>query len=198
MKNLVKFLSVFWLLAVLLACTDKKDPQPAPAKADPVTPVTPLTPVTPAEKATIVYIVRHGEKGTNSATDPDLSAAGQARALTLRDSLQNDSLAAIYTTNYKRTRQTVAPTASAKNLTPIVYTPTIPAGLNALATKILNENLNKKVLIVGHSNTVLETIEALGATRPIAEVTDNDYNYFFKVTLKQNKTPVVEVKRYGN
>ena len=139
--------------------------------------------------------MRHAEKGTNSPTDPDLSTAGQARALVLKDSLNKVSVAAIYTTNYKRTQQTVAPTAAAKSLTPIIYQ---PSGLTALANKVLHDNLNQTVLIVGHSNTVLETIEAFNVARPIPGINESEYNYLFKITMKENKTPIVEVKRYGN
>ena len=188
MKNFIKLFSLIFLFGLFLACTSKDKepvtPQPAPADPQPVV----------AEKATVIYIVRHAEKGTNSPTDPDLSAAGQARALVLKDSLNKVPVAAIYSTNYKRTQQTAAPTATVKSLNPVIYDSN---DLKALADKILKDNLNQTVLIVGHSNTVLETIEAFQAQRPVAVVNDSEYNYLFKVTLKENKAPVVEVKRYG-
>ena len=185
----MKLLSLICLVGLFIACTSKDKDQPAPQE----TPEDPRPVV--VEKATVIYIVRHGERSTNHPTDPDLSAAGQARALVLKDSLNKVSVAAIYTTNYKRTQQTVAPTAAAKSLTPIIYSPT---DLNALAAKVLKDNLNQTILIAGHSNTVLETIEAFNLTRPIPIVNDSEFNYLFKITMKQNKTPVVEVTRYGN
>src|SRR4051812_35635630 len=135
MKSLIKFLTLFCLFGLFLACNSKEDrpaPHGTPEEAKPAV----------VEKATVIYIVRHAEKGTNNPTDPDLSAAGQARALVLKDTLNKVSLASIYTTNYKRTQQTVAPTAAAKNLTPVIYS---PSDLNALAAKILQDNLNKTV-----------------------------------------------------
>ena len=180
----MKFLSLVCLLGLFIACAASHKEIILPARDVP----------DPIEKATVIYIARHAEKSTNHPSDPDLSAAGQARALILKDSLNKISVAAIYTTNYKRTQQTVAPTAGAKGLTPIIYSPT---DLNALAAKVLKDNLNQTVLIAGHSNTVLETIEAFNLARPISIVNDSDYNYLFKITMKENKTPVVEVTRYG-
>ena len=110
--------------------------------------------------------------------------------------MSNVTLSAIYTTDYKRTRQTVAPTAQIKNLTPTIYDPF--TDLKVLASKIKQTYLNRSVLMVGHSNTVLETIEAFGAKRPIPAISETEYNYLFKITLKENKDPEVEIKRYGN
>lgn len=189
MKNVFKLLTLFCLFSLLLACNSKDDeavkPQPAP---QPVA----------VEKATVIYLVRHAEKGTNNPVDPDLSAAGQARAIALKDTLRKVEFSSIYSTNYKRTLQTIAPTASVNGLPPVIYDPLAPHGLDSLVTRILKANLYKTVLIVGHSNTVLETIEAFRAVRPIPVINESDYNYLFKVTLKENKAPQVEVKRYGN
>ena len=185
MKTITKLLSVLCLFGLFLACNTGHKEIITPAQDEPA----------PAEKSTVIYLVRHAEKATNSPTDPDLSAAGHLRAQVLIDTLSKIQLSAIYTSNYKRTRQTVAPTAQAKNLTPVVYNAN---DLAALAAKVMQENLNQTVLITGHSNTVLETIEAFKAKRPIAVINESDYNYLFKVTLKENKDPEVEVKRYGN
>lgn len=147
------------------------------------------------EKVTVIYIVRHAEKSTNHPSDPELSTAGFARAEVLKDSLSKKNIAAVYATSYKRTQQTGQPIASAKGLTISTYD---PGNIPALAAKVLKDNLNQSVLIVGHSNTVLETIEAFKATRPVSVINDSEYNYLFKLTIKENKAPVVEVKRYGN
>ena len=184
MKNLLKILSLFCLFGLVLACTSKNDETVAEPQ------------IIIPENATVIYVVRHAEKGTNHPSDPDLSAIGQARARALKDSMSDVTLSAIYTTDYKRTRQTVAPTAQIKNLTPTIYDPS--TDLKVLASKIKQTYLNRSVLMVGHSNTVLETIEAFGAKRPIPAISETEYNYLFKITLKENKDPEVEVKRYGN
>src|SRR5687767_7346778 len=102
MKNLLKLIPLFLFFGILLACTSKDD---AIAEEE----------IIIKDNATVVYVVRHAEKATNSPTDPDLSAAGQLRAVALKDTLSKVILSAIYTTNYKRTQQTATPTAQAKN-----------------------------------------------------------------------------------
>jgi hypothetical protein len=52
-------------------------------------------------------------------------------------------------------------------------------------------------LVVGHSNTVLESIEALGGTRPVATINDNEYDYFFVLTQAQDKKVLVRAEKYG-
>lgn len=183
MKALIKILKVFCLFGLLLACTSKNDETVAEPN------------IVVPDNATVIYVVRHAEKGTNDPVDPDLSAAGQARAQALKDSMRNVTLSAIYSTDYKRTQQTVGPTAQDKNLTPVLYQ---APELKILASKIKQTYLNRTVLIVGHSNTVLETIEAFGGKRPVPVINEHEFNYLFKITLKENRDPVVETRHYGN
>jgi broad specificity phosphatase PhoE len=182
MKKLLRLFIMILSFGIFASCGEKDKVTPAP------------TPAPEPEKSTVIYIVRHAEKSSNHPSDPDLSLTGIARAAVLKDSLAGKNIAAVYATNYKRTQQTGQPTASARNLTISTYD---AGNISAVAAKVLKDNLNQTILIVGHSNTVLETIEAFNATRPISVINDSEYNYLFKLTLKENKAPVVEVKRYG-
>lgn len=182
MKNLLKLFLLILTFGVFASCGEKDTVMPVP------------TPTPELEKATVIYIVRHAEKGTNSTTDPDLSTTGKARAEVLKDSLSDKNIAAVYATSYKRTQQTGQPIASARSLAISIYDPN---NLAALKTKVLKDNLNQTILIIGHSNSVLETLDAFNVSRPVSVINDSDYNYLFKLTLKENKAPVVEVKRYG-
>ena len=69
----------------------------------------------------VIVVVRHAERSDagsgGMAADPELSAAGQARAKALAAMLKDEKLTAIDPTEYKRTQQTAAPTASAQGLT---------------------------------------------------------------------------------
>ena len=149
-----------------------------------------------AQKSTFVYLVRHAEKVTNDPTnkDPLLTEQGYQRALGLAKKFKNQKLSAIYCTDYQRTKLTAEPTAEQKNLIIQIYDPKY---LNAFAEKILEEYKSKKLLIIGHSNTVLETIEALGGKRPIISISDNEYDYFFRVEISKEGLVTVKYERYG-
>src|SRR5438094_8272600 len=66
----------------------------------------------------IVVIVRHAEKATDGGRDPDLSLAGRARADELARILKDSGITAIFTSEFKRTQETAAPTATSTHVTP--------------------------------------------------------------------------------
>ena len=74
-------------------------------------------PVAAAQK--LVYVVRHAERadggappaGMTTPADPELSAAGAARAQKLAAMLADAGVTAIITTEFKRTKNTAAPLA---------------------------------------------------------------------------------------
>ncbi|MES3019457.1 MAG: phosphoglycerate mutase family protein [Bacteroidota bacterium] len=149
----------------------------------------------PAEK-TVVYIVRHGEKDVSDPknSDPNLSADGQERAKALVKRLKKEKFAAVYSTKYKRTNQTGRLVAEKNNLTIISYNPSDP---KALAELVKSKHKGQRVLIVGHSNTVLELAEAFGVTRPLAALTDDDYDFLFKVEIDHGGYASLTTGNYG-
>ena len=145
---------------------------------------------------TTVYLVRHAEKdSTSDPADQTLSAAGQVRARVLRQLLVRRHPAALFTTDTRRTRATLAPLAEATRLMPQVYNPKEP---NVLAARIREEYAGKTVVVVGHSNTLLPCIAALGGTLPVREIGDKEYRYLFTVRiLNGGPSPTVAVRHYG-
>lgn len=156
-------------------------------------------PAAPTGKAksnvTTIYLTRHAEKDTvGNPADPALSAVGQVRAQVLRKTLARKRPAAIFTTDTKRTRSTVAPLAAALKLEPEVYN---PKETTALALRLRRDYVGKTVVVVGHSNTLLPLIESLGGTPPVEEIGDNEYDYLFTVRITDGVLPTVEVRGYG-
>ena len=144
-----------------------------------------------AQKTT-VWIVRHAEKDTAyvNRQDPDLTATGQQRALDLAAYLQKENIIKVFSTDTKRTKQTAKHVKAPLE----IYNPKNLTGL----LEVLNQQVKgKSVLIVGHSNTVLETIEALGGKRPVPLLTDDDYDYIFKIELEASKSAVVSFYHFG-
>ena len=125
----------------------------------------------------IVVIVRHAEKATNGGNDPDLSSAGQARANELARILKDSEITAIFTTEFKRTQETAAPTATSAHLTPTVVAAKDTA---ALVAKL--HQLNGNALVVGHGDTIPNIVKALGINRPI-NIPDADYSELLIVIL---------------
>jgi broad specificity phosphatase PhoE len=73
----------------------------------------PLLLVTDANSAPVVFIVRHAEKASTGGKDPDLSVQGQKRADALAHILKDSQIRSVFVTEFKRTRETAAPTARA-------------------------------------------------------------------------------------
>jgi broad specificity phosphatase PhoE len=128
----------------------------------------------PAAAQSNVYVMRHLNTPAGQA-DPDLLPAGQRAAEALVAWFAGERPAAIYVTDYKRTRQTVAPLAARLGLIPIVYDPRDTPGLIA---RVRAEH--GPVLIVGHSNTVPDIVAALGGARP-APLVHEDFGDIWRV-----------------
>jgi 2,3-bisphosphoglycerate-dependent phosphoglycerate mutase len=146
------------------------------------------------DAATTVLLVRHAEKATDVRTsDPDLSAAGQARAQALAHVAGSAQVAAIYATQYKRTQQTVAPLAALLGLTPVQHP---AADVNGLAQAIRTNWSGRTVLVAGHSNTVPQIVTALTGT-PMAEIPDEQYDNLYVVVLPPEGGSQVTNLKYG-
>jgi broad specificity phosphatase PhoE len=128
-----------------------------------------LTPASlTAQTARVVHVVRHFDTPAGER-DPELTEVGTRRAQALVRWFAGKPLSAIYVTDWKRTRATVAPLVAARKLTPQVYDPATPA---ALIERV--RAATGPVLIVGHSNTVPDIVAALGGDKP-APLTHSDF-----------------------
>lgn len=144
----------------------------------------------------MVYLVRHAEKDISDPAnqDPDLTPEGLARAEALQELLQSEKVDALYSTNYLRTTNTLKPMAAARNLEIKKYAAHDFSGLKSL---IMQQHAGQTVVISGHSNTLLPIIEAFGAQKPVADITDNQYDYIFKLEVAPNGTATVHTDSYG-
>ena len=125
----------------------------------------------------VIVIVRHAEKATNGGNDPDLSSAGRARADALARILKDAGITAIFTSEFKRTQETAAPTATSTHVAPTVVTAKDTAGLVAKL-----HQMKGNALVVGHGNTIPNIIRALGINSAI-NIPGADYSELLIVTL---------------
>ncbi len=153
--------------------------------------------LTGCAKDTTIILVRHAEKGPGQ--DPSLTPAGQLRALALRDAIDGAGLSAIYVTNFQRTQQTAAPTATALGLTPTIVSisGTPEAHAADVAARVRARTSGSRILVVGHSNTVPLIMQQLGVTNP-PTIAESEFDRFFVLLRRKDAaTRVIEVQ-YGD
>lgn len=140
-----------------------------------------------------VIVVRHAERSDTGAggmaVDPDLSAAGHARAQQLATILRDVPLTAVFATELRRTRQTAEPTAKAHG----IDVTTIPAKDTAALLARL-KSARGTVLVVGHGDTVGPIVAGLGIAQGVT-VAENDFDNLFIVV--EGATPQLVHLRYG-
>jgi broad specificity phosphatase PhoE len=154
-----------------------------------------IGPVVAGPPVTTIYLVRHGEKDlTPGVADPLLTAAGEARAQALANKLAGKHPVALFTTDTRRTRATLAPLAVATRLTPLIYNAKEP---DDFAIRLYKEYAGHTVVVVGHSNTLLPLLAALGVKAPMLEIKDEEFDYLFKVELREGQPARLKVSHYG-
>ena len=130
-------------------------------------------------------------KKAEDAEDPALSLAGEERALRLATLLGDAEISRVLSTDFRRTRHTVKPLVSQQELELELYD---HRTLDRLAAALLQNGQNS--LVVGHSNTTPELVEALGgeAGEPFDEKTEFDRLYVLSV--KDSRVVTTSVLRY--
>ncbi len=154
----------------------------------------------PPPACTTIIIVRHAEQTDPKAADPPLSAAGAARATALAAAIAHSGVQAIYVTQFKRTKQTAAPSAA------LLHVPVTEVDVDLahvadyprqLARRVLTEHHGGIVLIVSHSNTVPGIVTAL-TNVPVHPIASTEYDRFTVVTAGAAGCQHVVQSQYGH
>ncbi|WP_051189429.1 phosphoglycerate mutase family protein [Daejeonella oryzae] len=145
-------------------------------------------------KETVIYIVRHAEKDVSnkSNSDPVLNAQGKIRAKDLVIALKKEKFDAVFSTAYKRSMETGAPTAQRSGLPVLNY-----SDIKELVNTVKNTYTNKTILVVGHSNTILDIAKAFDTQPPMETLQDDDYDFLLKVTINKHGKSELKISRYG-
>jgi len=145
------------------------------------------------DSVTTIFLVRHAEKVKDGSDDPILTPEGENRADELMYILKHVKLDAIFSTPYKRTKQTVLPTAREKSLEIQNYKP----GERGFLEKVLNSHSGSAVLIVGHSNTIPVLANELAGRKDYNDLNDTTYdNLFIAHVLPDGQTKIIRM-RFG-
>ena len=144
---------------------------------------------------TTVILVRHAEKKLEPENpDPDLSPEGLARAQEIARVFAAAGLNAIYTTQYKRTQQTVKPLADRIGLPVTVLD---SKQTDELVSRIQTNHRGQTILVAGHSNSVPVIVSVL-SNEKVPEIPDNEYDNLFIVTIYRFGKAKVTKLKYGN
>lgn len=144
-------------------------------------------------KKTIV-LVRHAERDGAMAAggDAELSAEGRERAIRLMLAIKKYKPHEIYSTSYKRTRQTAEPIASRRKVTVQTYDPTKQ---NELVDKIMLSK-TERFFVVGHSNTVPVLANLLLKKEVFRNLLETEHGVFWVIRMKKGAVTRVEVFPY--
>jgi 2,3-bisphosphoglycerate-dependent phosphoglycerate mutase len=111
-----------------------------------------------AQALTKIYVLRHANKAANGVDN--LNALGFTRAIDLKRYLAPTGINALFSTNFVRTRRTLQPMATA--LMPVRIYSDVPT----LITNIRSTLPGRRIVVVGHSNTVPQIITGCGCASP--------------------------------
>jgi broad specificity phosphatase PhoE len=146
---------------------------------------------------TTVLIVRHAEKASD-AEDSPLTEEGVKRAQALVGVASDAGVTAIYTTQFKRNRDTARPLSERLGI-PVTE---VPINLQSpgdygktLANTILEKHSGQTVVVVGHGNTIGSIVD--GLTGRESRLGDIQYSDLFIVTIAPSSPAKVLRAQYG-
>lgn len=141
-----------------------------------------------------VLLLRHADVDPPPGSAPDtlpLNAAGRERAATLLHVAGNAGVSAIFVSPALRTQQTVMPLAARLG----IATTQTPPSLQDFVQEVLSDVAGEVVLVAGHSNTVPQMIDALGAPSPDSPLQGHD-DLFVVTVIGEGEAHVARLK-YG-
>ena len=139
-----------------------------------------------------IYLVRHAEKLTGE--DPLLTTEGNKRAGDLMRALKDKKVDRIYVTEYHRTQNTGDSLRIYAGIDTVHYLS--DTSCIDLVNKIkANHDLNRTILIIGHSNTLPTIIRKLGLSDYSAEdIPSNEFDNLFLMRFKKGVPSITKTK----
>jgi phosphohistidine phosphatase SixA len=102
--------------------------------------------------------------------------------------LQQAGVTSIYSTEYRRTRQTAEPLASALG----IQITAVPASdVGGLVERL--KHSTGVSLVVGHSNTIPDIVKALDATGPV-RIADDEYDGLYVLIPRDGAAQLLQLK----
>lgn len=143
-----------------------------------------------AEAQRAIFLVRHGEKVDESA-DAALNGAGQARAVLLARMLRDSGVTTVFSSDFRRTRNTAQPLADALGL-PIRI---VPRDAPSVVRQLRALSSGETALVVAHSDTLPAILQGLGHRQTIG-IANEEYDNLFVVVPRAGAPPTLLRLRY--
>jgi phosphohistidine phosphatase SixA len=140
---------------------------------------------------TTVVLLRHAERQSLFDGDSPLAEAGLRRAEALVPLLEGFRPVALYTSDLRRTRQTLAPTAAKLGLVPSVRP---KDGSEALAAEILRDHRGRTVIVCWHHDLMKKIVRALGVKGPVPYWSLDTYDRLWIVRVPAAGDAVLETR----
>jgi 2,3-bisphosphoglycerate-dependent phosphoglycerate mutase len=147
-----------------------------------------------ASLVTTVILIRHGERNAPTPTNPDphLNAAGKARAKELIRIFGQSGIRAIYRSHFARSKETAQPLATHLGLPAIEMNEALQ-----IKNDIMSNHTGQTVLVIGHSDTVPDIINRLGAGN-LPLIDDSEFDNLFVVKIFGPGRASMTRLKYGN
>jgi broad specificity phosphatase PhoE len=138
-----------------------------------------------------IFLTRHAEKAEDTGDrNPELNEAGLRRAQNLANILSEADIELIYSTDFKRTLGTGLPLAEKLGIEISLYDSRDENFLN----KILLESGDKRILIIGHANTIPRMANQLIKKNTHPFLDETEYDKLFMVTMMGDLSDCVVIK----
>ncbi|TMP27731.1 phosphohistidine phosphatase [Pseudoalteromonas rubra] len=131
-----------------------------------------------------IVLVRHAEKMTGP--DPELTEQGHNRAQRLVTLLTPYKPTGLFSTNYNRTKQTLAPLSRATSVSVELYD---PSELAHFAQQL--KGYSGTLVVAGHSNTTPELVKHLSGQA--VSISEKEFHKVFIVSWQNGKASVLEL-----
>lgn len=132
-----------------------------------------------------IFLLRHSEKA--SGNNPSLTDIGKLRANNIAKQLKSAKPTQLFSTDYNRTQQTIAPLSNALSLKVQSYN---PRELVQFAGEL--KLLNGVAVVVGHSNTTPQLVKLLSGHR--VNIEEDEYDKLYELRLHNGRYVLIRHK----
>lgn len=129
----------------------------------------------------VFFLIRHAEKGEGE--DPNLTDIGFKRAHKLADMMKGQPVDFLFSTSFKRTTATAQYLAMQKVIPFVFYK---EEGQYETAELMLSTAKGKKIVMVGHSNTIPALLNYLSKSDKYKDIPHDEYDNFYIASVKEH------------